>query len=168
MGDDNREFDTRLSGILADFAKRSTRRRVFSTMGRILLRITGVTIVPLLPINRMVSEAEAQGVDCNLPEFCGMWGRTCQCTGSGGYDNACPNGCPRGGSWADCCWNEADGINYHYRYYDCCESGSMCSGCNDTNCIWCMNKGPQFNWCGNTNLTYRCTIAVLVGTCKTP
>ena len=85
MGDDNHEdsrVDTEATRIVIAFAKRCTRRGVLSRVGRMLLRITGVLIVPLLPVDRMVPDAEAQA-PCSNWRLCGLYGRLCGCCGGG-------------------------------------------------------------------------------------
>jgi hypothetical protein len=58
---DELKVDDRVTRILRELAKRSTRRGVFSSMGRILLRLAGVALaLPLLPVDRIVPVAEAQ------------------------------------------------------------------------------------------------------------
>jgi hypothetical protein len=164
MSDEDRKesaLDTRAAQILSDLAKKSTRRGVLAGMGRFLLRITGVVIIPLLPVDRIVPDASAQS-GCGLWSLCGMCGTLCTCTGCGGSLGACPTGCPSSGMWSCCCAvNSMDCRTVHY--YDCCEQGTACSACNG--CQQCSNACyGQSEWCGSGRYTYRCTIISVGGT----
>ena len=161
MSDDGREFDNKVSEFLADFARRSTRRDIISRIGRILLVITGVTLYPLLPVDRMVPKTEANG-PCDDYTSCGMCGRSCYCTGCSN-DGTCPSGCPASWRWLFCCWDAQMANYFQFAYWDCCETGSNCTGCNDTNCPWCRKNCPQGIWCINNTLIYRCTTIVKTG-----
>jgi hypothetical protein len=153
------DFDIGATRILTGLAKRCTRRGVIFRVGRILLRITGVGIVPLLPLDRMIPEVEAQS-SCTDAHLCGICGRLCGCCGGNLYN--CPAGCPRTSFWSCCCvyMNPAK----IYNYYDCCERNtSNCASC--ANCTFCQNNCPQPVWCGDSTLTYRCTSISFAGYC---
>ena len=147
-------FDARAAKILREISKRSTRRGVLSSMGRLLLRITGVLILPLLPVDRMVPDAQAQS-GCSLWYQCGMCGTLCTCCG--GTLTQCPGSCPPSGGWAICCHNTS-GQGLLVVYVDCCENGTACMACNG--CQQCANNCTGAEWCGDRGrYTYRCTIA---------
>jgi hypothetical protein len=145
------EFDTWAAKILAEISKKSSRRGVLSKIGRILLRIAGVVVLPLLPVNRIVSNLQAQGT-CGEWLYCGMCGTQCGCCG-GGW-TACPTGCPGSGMWSCCCYDGDKG--YIINYIDCCEQGTACASCNG--CPACANNCTGQEWCGQGRYTYRCTI----------
>jgi len=160
---DQSEFDDRVTRMLRELGKRCTRRGAFSSIGRVLLRLTGVALTyPLLPVDRIVPIADAT-TNCDYWYGCGICGNSCGCCGGTGI--TCPSACPSmpnssTGSWSCCCTNELD-RNYIINYYDCCAPSSnpgACTGCTTPPCNPCCNNNPLDTWCGNNFSQYRCTI----------
>lgn len=160
MGDEtDNALDRLTQRVMELLLERTARKGFLVATGRGMLKLLGIALVPLLPFDRIVPNAEAQG-GCDW-HLCGMCGTVCcSASGCGGTSGQCPSGCPARSSWVGCCFN-CPALKYIISYIDCCESGtSNCSGC--SNCQTCSAGCPQNVWCGGSQLTYRCTIFSVV------
>src|SRR4030088_120190 len=75
-------------------AQRSSRRSFLGYLGRLML---GASVIPLLPVDRVVATANAaekKGIDddttCDYWKYCAVDGFLCSCCGGGSHD--CPPG----------------------------------------------------------------------------
>lgn len=148
----------RVRGLLVSLRERTSRQGFLAQVWRMALWVLGISLAPILPVDRLVKDAEAC-TSCSNCLLCNICGTLCGCYGGGLYD--CPPCAGGGNSWGGCC---ACGTSrYIVNYIDCCTSQpSLCvpSG----TCSHCCPK-VQFNWCGNSNLTYICTIIQTQGFC---
>jgi hypothetical protein len=141
-------------GLLKTLYERSSRRSAFTKIGTALLRIVGISILPVLPIDRIVSPVLAQSDPCSRWYYCGIYGRLCNCTGCGGGVTTCPSCASMGSFWTGCC-QQGSGLT-QVSYIDCCSTDSRCAG-NCANCKFCTGSGKQEPaWCGSS--MYVCTI----------
>lgn len=161
-------FDEATAGILKGFAQRISRRGLLARFGRLMLTVLGVSVVPLLPVDRIVPEAYA-AVPCTDWRLCGLWGRTCDnCPGGSLF--TCPGGFVEGFSWMYCgCTNPSNGSRHKFEYVDCCvPKGGTPPTCSGT---FCQNhpQGAQPAWCveddDGSKTLYRCTYIQDLGTC---
>lgn len=155
----------RVYGLLAKkLAERISRKGFLAQTGTMALKVAGVALLPLLPIDRIVKDAEGScstGVEpgCGDWQLCGICGKIC-CSASGctnGSKYRCPTCTSREGMWCVCC-DAPDGNSYEIKYYDCCETQgqSNCSGC--SSCSQCCPTHSTKAWCNGKQ--YRCTIVV--------
>ncbi|HEY3785365.1 MAG TPA: methylamine dehydrogenase light chain [Steroidobacteraceae bacterium] len=154
-------------------AKRTSRRSLLGSLGRIL---TGVALLPLLPIDRSARAQTAGGAakpDSNNPQSCEYWrycaidGFLCSCCG--GSSHSCPPGTqPSPITWIGTCHNPNDSRHYIVSYNDCCGKVS----CGDCFCNRNENEKPMYrlsrnndvNWCmANTEADYHCSVSVILG-----
>ncbi len=182
---DNRErsFDAVTSRVLSGFAQRVSRRSMIARLGRLAIGLAGVSAVPLLPLDRIVPEVEAQGgwgSGCKKWQLCGIWGRLCTNCGcrceTGPAATECPSCTYRGHYWASCC-NVRDSAGnptpswMTVKYVDCCGQRGSQSNANCLNGQFCQGNGvdppqAQPNWCqGAPNTTYICTRYVVLSAC---
>lgn len=156
-----------IARYLSDSSQRvSSRRGLFTWIGRNALRLSGLTLIPLLPIDRR-SVALAQST-CSDWRLCGQCGNICAaCCGGSGGGASCPSCLAKGQfGWTKCCYPDAcstPGTGTMYAYWDCCGSTSACHG------TACTANCPQTAWCldssGASLGTYQCTIAIPGGSC---
>ncbi len=160
----------RVFGFLAKkLAERTSRKGFLAQAGSLALKVAGVTLLPLLPIDRIVRDAEgicSFGVEpgCGDWQLCGICGNVC-CNNSGcnnGSKYRCPTCTSREGMWCLCC-DAPDGNSYEIKYYDCCETSGQtnCEGCE--NCTYCCPRYQPKAWCYGKD--YRCTIVVTGSRC---
>lgn len=139
-------------------AEESSRRGFLSRLGRLILVMLGVAMVPLLPVDRVIPIVEA--ADCNDWHLCGIYGRPCDCCG--GSVTSCPNGIFEGDSWWTSCCN-----HFTINYIDCCrKKGDPAPNCT---CGFCYNNSQQPAWCPNDDplktFLYTCTIYEVLNAC---
>jgi len=154
-------------------ARRTSRRSVLASLGRLL---TGAALLPLLPIDRT---ARAQGTpgsgksavndpqSCDYWKYCAIDGFLCACCG--GTSNSCPPGTqPSPITWIGTCHNPGDGRDYIVSYNDCCGKVS----CGDCFCnrnerevpMYRLSRNNDVNWCmANSESDYHCSVSVLIG-----
>jgi hypothetical protein len=169
--------------LLTNFSQRFSRRSVLVRAGRIAFSILGVSVIPLLPVDRIVPTAQAQddGPDCHKWQLCGMWGRLCRaCRCCGTTQQFCP-GCTYQGSsyWATCCpvrtaSGEPTGEYRNVKYTDCCgQQGTVEANGDSHSCDsgpFCHGNGydppeSQISWCGGAPGGFRCTHWQVLGVC---
>jgi methylamine dehydrogenase light chain len=165
-------FDGLFEAAARDVAARTSRRSVLARIGKTL--IGAAALMPVLPIDRLMSAANAataaaaSDLSCDYWKYCAVDGFLCGCCG--GSSHECPAGTEISKiSWIGTCHNKNDGKNYLVSYNDCCGQ----TGC--TQCFCNNNVGDRpgytigahndINWCmGNSNsTTYHCTVAAIVG-----
>ena len=134
----------------------SSRRSLLVKIGRGVLKAVGISMLPLLPIGRIVTPAQAQGSVCTTWFLCGIYGRVCNCSSCGGTLLVCPSCASQdSGYWQACC-EDGHGSTWPVNYYDCCTTDSTCVS-NCAQCTFCTNGGEEPPWCGG--LQYACTVA---------
>ncbi|MDE2138192.1 MAG: amine dehydrogenase [Gammaproteobacteria bacterium] len=152
-------------------ARRTSRRSVLATLGRLL---TGAALLPLLPIdrgNRALAGEPAPKADnpesCEYWKYCAIDGYLCSCCG--GTSTACPPGtAPSPISWVGTCHNPADGRDYMVSYNDCCGK-TTCGTCDCTRSegerpMYRPSRNNDLNWCmANADANYHCTVSVILG-----
>ena len=128
----NPTLDERVAAYLSKRSQKLSRRGAMVTVGRTLLRLSGLAFIPLLP-----SVGCTHGGTCNWTT-CGMCGAFCStscCSGSGGVSR-CPNCTTVGGSWTGCCFDPSTGCcsaGFMFSYTDCLSSNpSVVSACRDS------------------------------------
>lgn len=151
-------LDERTAEHLSHWGQRLSRRGVLARVGDLLLKATGVALIPLLPADR----AFAQG-GCGDWTLQGMWGSMCaECCGVGASLSSCPPCTVVGAAWSYCCVNNnvCPQERRNITYFDCCGTvdpwwSFQAAGCHGTVC----HNHPQEQqvWCGGTG-TYRCTV----------
>ena len=107
-------------------ARRTSRR---SVLGRIGAALSGVALLPLLPVSRALAAENPTEVgdaqSCDYWRYCALGGALCSCCG--GTMNSCPPGAePSPVTWVGTCNNPADGKDYLISYNDCCGK-SICA-----------------------------------------
>jgi methylamine dehydrogenase light chain len=172
-------MDALVERLSRTVAQRTSRRGFLGYLGKALV---GGMVIPLLPINRVVEQAQAQMSDesgaaaegeggdltsCDYWRYCGFDGYLCSCCG--GALTSCPPGTVASPtSWVGTCQHPTDGKEYIIAYRDCCGK-DVCNRCFCDN-----NKGqvpiyrPQLDndiiWCfGAKNFAYHCTTAIRLG-----
>ncbi|HEV2286500.1 MAG TPA: methylamine dehydrogenase light chain [Steroidobacteraceae bacterium] len=152
-------------------ARRTSRRSVLATLGRLL---TGAALLPLLPIDRgsrALAGEPAPKADnpesCEYWKYCAIDGYLCSCCG--GTSTACPPGtAPSPISWVGTCHNPADGRDYMVSYNDCCGK-TTCGTCDCTRSegerpMYRPSRNNDLNWCmANADANYHCTVSVILG-----
>jgi len=160
------DLDERLAGYLADQSNRFSRRSVLMKVGRILLRLSGLTLIPLLPVDRRFA-VSAQST-CSW-QTCGMCGVLCNncCSSSGGFSK-CPacSGIVKAGVWGGCCYAPGACSGTMFSYADCCTPiFNTATSCHGTSCqTACRPNFPHY--CSTTSTYYyACTIVIQGGGC---
>jgi hypothetical protein len=163
-------LDERVAEFLGRRSQKLSRRGAMVSMGRVLLRVSGLALLPLLP-----SVACNSGGTCGWTT-CGMCGNFCStsgscCSGSGGVAK-CPNCLSVGGSWTFCCYDPTTcncQAGFVFTYTDCMSNTSgLALTCRDsTRC----STPPTGNCAGQGGYAYgstfyACTIVVQGGPCN--
>lgn len=155
-----RSLDEQTADYLIGISQRLPRRGVFAAVGRFTLRIAGISLLPVLPVNRAFAQFACSGW-----ALCNMHGRFCPaCCGHGARQSECPSCTVTDLSWTGCC--SPDGCtNFLVRYKDCCANAGVATDC--ANGSWCGIGGScPDNWpayCQN-NREFRCTIVEVTQT----
>jgi methylamine dehydrogenase light chain len=158
-------------------AKRTSRRSLLATLGRML---TGAALLPLLPIDRgaraappqlgEVAAAAAPGdaaQSCEYWKYCAIDGYLCSCCG--GSSTSCPPGTqPSPITWIGTCHNPADKRDYIVSYNDCCGKVScgkcFCNRNEGERPMYRLSRNNDVNWCmANTESDYHCSVSVILG-----
>ena len=175
------KYDRATARILDGFAQRVTRRSMLARVSKFALWVMGVSVVPLLPIDRVMRSVEAQGAGCGIWQLCGIWGRRCNtCACTAGTVQSCPACTFQGTSWRTCCpvrdsSGNVTGERRYVDYIDCCgqQGSASCTG-NANTCDaspFCNGNGlepaePQPNWCGGVGgNVFHCTHFIVGNTC---
>lgn len=173
-------FDRTTALVLDGFSRRISRRSMLVRTGRFAFSLLGVSLLPLLPVDRIVRMVEAQSGGCGIWELCGMWGRLCNsCQCCGGTVQACPGCTYQGGFWATCCPVRTSNGTFtgeyrNVKYSDCCgQQGNPNTKGNSNTCLageFCRGNGidppqSQPSWCDGAPGEFRCTHYVVLGTC---
>jgi methylamine dehydrogenase light chain len=163
-------LDRMFENSARSLAKRTSRRSLLASLGRLL---TGAALMPLLPIDRTArAQSPAKpGVDdpksCDYWKYCAIDGFLCSCCG--GSSNSCPPGTqPSPITWIGTCHNPGDARDYIVSYNDCCGKVS----CGDCFCnrneaekpMYRLSRNNDVNWCmANTEADYHCSVSVILG-----
>src|SRR5947199_6540631 len=85
----------------------TSRRSWLVGIGRSVLKVMGVSMLPLLPVDRIVTPADAQtSGPCDYWFLCGIYGCVCDCSACGGTHVTCPSCATKSsGYWDECCLN---------------------------------------------------------------
>jgi hypothetical protein len=173
-------FDAGAAHVLEGFSRRVSRRSMISRLGKAALTALGVSVVPLLPLDRIMRTAEAQGTDCNLWQLCGIWGYRCtRCRCCEGTQQVCPRCMYEGHFWATCCpMRSSDGTflgkYMTVKYTDCCgQQGSVsvngdANSCDGGEFCHGNNFDPpvrQDSWCAPAPGPYHCTHFTVFSEC---
>ena len=163
-------------------ARRSSRRSLLASIGRLLL---GAAVLPLLPVARGAEPASGErahrdgpapaaadsddAAKCQYWRHCAIDGYLCGCCG--GSQTMCPPGTEMSAiTWIGTCHNPGDGKDYVISYNDCCGKSS-CGRCfcnrneRDTP-LYQPGKANDYNWCSassTANVVYHCSTARIVG-----
>jgi len=186
-------IEERIAAYLRGWSQTVSRRGTLARAGRILLRLSGVTLIPLLPLDRRfeVDAADrsesgddlAPGEDRPLVRrkvhycrwwTCGMCGTFCSttcCGGTGGTSKcpSCSGAMYQDGAWTGCCYDSCTtscSNATRYAYYDCCATtGTLARQC--TGSFDCGRACyPGFPAYCNNGRIYSCTIVVAIGPCN--
>lgn len=174
-------FDTATALLLSGFSQRCSRRSMLARAGKFALSALGVSMIPLLPVDRIVPEVEAQGPPgCMKWQLCGMWGRLCRsCRCCGTSQQFCPGCTFQGGFWATCCpvrtaGGELTGEYRNVKYTDCCgQQGTVASNGDANTCDadpFCEGNyidppEPQGSHCSGAPGAFHCTHWQVLGQC---
>jgi methylamine dehydrogenase light chain len=156
-------------------AKRTSRRSMLGTIGRML---TGAALMPLLPIDRTaraqsppapgpVANPTKEEQSCDYWKYCAIDGFLCACCG--GTSTSCPPGTQASPiTWIGTCHNPADGRDYIVSYNDCCGKVScgdcFCNRNQDEKPMYRLSRNNDVNWCmANTESNYHCSVSVILG-----
>ncbi len=172
----DRVFETSARSL----AKRTSRRSLLGSLGRLLV---GASLLPLLPIDRTARAQSPEGGpsagkptddprSCDYWKYCAIDGFLCSCCG--GSSHSCPPGTqPSPITWIGTCHNPGDGRNYIVSYNDCCGKVS----CGDCFCnrneaekpMYRLSRNNDVNWCmANTESDYHCSVSVILGVAEQP
>jgi hypothetical protein len=150
------------------WSEQVSRKGFFARFGRLVLTIVGVSFVPILPVDRIVRDAEACDPTCASTWYlCGLCGTLCcsGCTGGASYQT-CPSCTTQGPgpAWSFCCvtGSTCNQINY----LDCCTQNPGTCSCPGT-CLSCSEGCPQISWCPTGDgWNYVCSVALNRGPCS--
>lgn len=155
-GDLVEAFDAFVAGQLDRLGQTSSRRGFLARVGKATLGALGFSVVAAAPILHLSQAAKA--ANCNNPDLCGLWGRTCDCCNGGQGLYHCPGSATAASNWwSRCCRDTGDNTRNLIRYVDCCGGSANCGSC-----TWCENNPiQQPAWCSG----YKCTKIVWVSSC---
>ncbi len=152
-------------GFLKGLYETSSRRSVLTRIGRGVLRLVGISLLPVLPIDRIVPPSLAADPNCEISELCGIYGRLCwgdSCPNCGGGNARCPSCTSIGSFWVYCC--PFGSGQTQYKYSDCCTNDVNCYN-NCKTCKQCLNNSKRPDaWCDGYTY-YACTIWTTNGLC---
>jgi hypothetical protein len=163
------ESDLTAARWFEGFSRVTSRRGLLAEAGQVLLRILGVSLLPLLPVDR----AFGQSQNCSDGTYCGQYGAFCKsCCGDGPLGGSCPRCLYKSASWSFCCCSGTcpNVTKNMVTYWDCCGikpgyTAAQTAACQGS---WCRRAPRQPYWCGGQpNSTYRCTIVSVGGSCPT-
>ena len=159
-------FDDTTKDVMHRLSARLSRRSLLDRLGRATLYVLGASVVPLLPIDRVLRSANGQElVGCSDWQLCGIGGRLCNsCTCGTANNQACPACTNQGSLWTACCpvltgTGQPTGERRTVEYIDCCgQNGDpQCTGdSNSCNSGTFCSNASVLNWCGQAG-QYKCT-----------
>ncbi len=169
------DLDAATTGAIRFLAGRTSRR---SFLGKLGVLITGMGVLPVLPMFRGSAEA-AEGIEelgdvesCDYWRYCAFSGLLCSCCG--GSTSQCPPGSETATvAWVGTCHNPTDGKDYLISYNDCCGK-SACGRCGchrseGDRPVYFPSKSNSILWCfGANSHAYHCTLARVIGEASTP
>jgi len=164
-------FDSQTADFLTHWGQRLSRRGLLATVGKVALRLAGLSILPMLPVDRAFAAVGSCAGDYRL---CGMCGQFCKnCCNQTASLFTCPTCTKPGASWTQCCCDTlCAGSCFMISYTDCCGTNpgtqgftdSQAAACQDS--AGCANGCPQPVWCGGVGGdVYRCTVIHVGATC---
>ena len=166
---ESKAFDSAASRVLTAFSQTTSRRGLLAAAGRLLLKVAGVSVIPLLPVDRVFAQSQNCTGDW---QYCGQYGAFCKsCCGQSAQIFSCPQCLYTGAAWTRCCCPAnscTNGNGYLVSYKDCCGvrpgwTSTQTAGCAGS---WCRRNVPQPYWCGSyPSSTYRCTVISVGGPC---
>lgn len=161
-------FDSQTADFLTHWGQRISRRGLLATVGKAALRLAGLSILPMLPVDRAFAAVGNCATDYRL---CGMCGNFCKdCCSQTASLYSCPSCTQVGSSWsACCCTSSCPSTCRMISYTDCCGTSSgftasQAAACQDS--ANCTNGCPQPVWCGGVGGdVYRCTVISVGALC---
>lgn len=177
MADNNQEnghehgplLDSITARALSTFSQTTSRRGALALGGRWLLRALGLSLIPVLPLDRVFAQdsgGNPTNQNCADWQYCGIHGYFCQacCGGTSPYITSCPPCTNKTKSWSTCCCCDtcAAGKGFTVSYIDCCGVAkgytlAQAQTCQDTAAGKCKNAAT-LNWCGVGGGQYFCTV----------
>ena len=160
------QIDAAAAKWFEGFSRVTSRRGFLARAGQVMLRMLGVSLIPLLPVDR----AFGQSQNCSEAAYCGQYGAFCKsCCGDGPHATSCPRCLFQATSWTFCCcFGTCPNVTQRLvSYYDCCgvKPGFTVSQTLACQGSWCRRAAPQPYWCGSyPSSTYRCTIVSVSST----
>ena len=154
-------------------ARQTSRRSLIVRVGSML---TGVALVPLLPVDRSARAAPfnaaavaaaSDPLSCEYWKYCAVDGFLCSCCG--GSSNTCPPGTtPSPITWIGTCHNPVDNRDYIVSYNDCCGKTSCghceCNRNEREKPMYRPSRNNDLNWCmANADSNYHCSVSVILG-----
>jgi hypothetical protein len=158
-------IDERSVPYLVEWAQRVSRRGLLARVGQVAMKIAGISLVPLLPVDRAFAQFACGSGDW---QTCGMHGFFCKsCCGGGPSYASCPPCTYTGSFWTGCCQPpDVCASKVLIRYYDCCGtrgefSDEAAQACRGDECPPGGGSGsPAYcQFLGNM----RCTVVVNTG-----
>lgn len=141
-------------------SQRLSRRGLLGSVGRLALKVAGISVLPILPVDRAFAQFTCGG-DWQL---CGMHGYFCKaCCGHGAQYASCPSCTTQGQYWTGCCAPDDCTQPVTIRYFDCCAPAGVGVDCTGSSCGLlgsCPTSWPAYCTSG---LSFRCTIVVNTG-----
>src|SRR5947209_2536227 len=109
--------DERIATYLGKQSQKLSRRGFLAGAGRLILRFSGLALLPLLPLDR---RANAYTDPCGWQQ-CGMCGSLCKaCCGHGATSGpSCPSCLTTYGTWSGCCTDPSCNARHLVTYTDC-------------------------------------------------
>lgn len=149
-------FDEKTAEYLTRWGQHVSRRGLLSRAWQFALSLAGLSLVPVLPVDR----AFAQGITgCSDWRMCGIHGFFCKaCCGGGASYTTCPSCTSMGGAWTGCCKHVIDECTSECKqisYADCCGGDATAAACTGEECPPGGGEGTPA-YCGLS--AFRCTV----------
>jgi hypothetical protein len=155
----------RIAGYLERKSQTFSRRGLLVSTGKLILRLSGLALLPLLPIDRRAyAQFACDWTTCNMcGNFCNSGQDCCFGGGSGGLDD-CPSCMTTFQAWSGCCFPDACAPSGTIFSYIDCGTGSASQAAACQSPTRCTTGCPQAFW-HNASAVYSCTIISIIGTC---